>query len=118
MALSPEEREKIIEVETLKFETRKNMQSGNCHRSRCGGMRWLWFLAFFILGYAIHGLCDRMCPWHQSSCAWQGMGPGMGMASGGHCMFGHGMMPPDGQEGTGAPGPVSPDAALSPATKP
>jgi hypothetical protein len=89
MALSPKEREKIIEEETLRFETRRNLHSARCARGHGRRFGWLWLLAFFALGYAVHGLCRRACPWEQG-----GMFPG-------HCVYGAGMMPQDGQAAAG-----------------
>lgn len=91
MALSPKEREKIIEEETLKFETRKNLhaQSGGCHR---GHGRWLWYLVFFVLGMAAHGLLRHCCSWG-AGCHWDGAG----MAPGHHCMMGQDMGPGGGE---------------------
>jgi hypothetical protein len=87
MALSPKEREKIVEEETLKFETRTNLHSQRCAGRHAGRKSWLWFLAFFLLGYAVHGMCQRACPWG---------GDGMIPA---HCRMGAGMLPPpDGQD--------------------
>ncbi|HTA16784.1 MAG TPA: hypothetical protein VK786_03475 [bacterium] len=92
MALSPKERESIVEEETLRFETRQNLHSARCSRGHGRRFGWPWLLAFFILGYAVHGLCGRACPWEG------------GMLSG-HCMYSGGMAPQDGQAApsTGAP---------------
>jgi hypothetical protein len=95
MALSPKEREKIVEEETLRFETRQNLHAARCARRQGRRFGWLWLLAFFALGYAVHGLCRRACPWEG------GMVPG-------HCMYGAGMAPQDGQGSAGA---ATPDAA-------
>ena len=88
MALSPKEKEQIIEEETLRFETRKNLSAQNCsqHCGR-GRHRWLWYLVFFVLGMAMHGLLRHCCPW--GGCAWAGQG----MPPGHHCMLGQGMEP-------------------------
>jgi len=92
--LSPKEREKIVEEETLRFETRHNLQGNSCGRP-CGRHRWLWFLAFFILGYAVHGLVRRGCP---MGCHWDAMAPGH------HCVMGEGLASkgPDGADGSAA----------------
>ena len=95
MALSPKEREKIVEEETLRFETRQNLHSARCSRSHGRRFGWLWLLAFFILGYAVHGLCSRACPWE----------------GGGHCMYAAGMTPQDGQTTDGAAGNGATDQA-------
>jgi hypothetical protein len=50
VALSPKERERIIEEETLRYETRQNL----C-RKQCAGrpVRWPWVILGFILVYAL-----------------------------------------------------------------
>ena len=58
MALTPKDREKIIEEETLRFETRQNLHAQACAtHPRCG--RWLWVLAVVALGWALW--CHFMC---------------------------------------------------------
>jgi hypothetical protein len=98
MALSPKERENIVEEETLRFETRQNLHSARCSRGHGRRFGWLWLLAFFALGFAVHGLCSRACPWEG------------GMYSG-HCMYGAGMTPQYGQAAAGAAGTGAPDQA-------
>lgn len=89
MPLSPKEKDQIIEEETLRFETRKNLQAQSCAQHRGHGWgRWLWYLAFFILGLAAHGLMRHCCPW-QRVCPWEGQG----MQPGHHCMMGSDMGP-------------------------
>jgi hypothetical protein len=89
MALSPKEREQIVEEETLRHETRRNLHAQACAQ-RGGRGRWLWYVAFFALGFAAHGLCDRACPWSHAACAWDAAGA---MAPGHHCMLGDDLTP-------------------------
>lgn len=80
MALSPKERERITEEETLRHEIRLGFHSkSSCHGR---GRRWLWLAAFFLLGYAFRGLADRAC---HRFCPYEALG---GMP--GHCMMGMG----------------------------
>ncbi|MGH7441985.1 MAG: hypothetical protein ACREKE_04845 [bacterium] len=96
MPLSPKERDHIVEEESLRFETRRNLHAQTPCRRGCGRI-WLWCLAFFILGYAVHGLCTRVgsryCPYE-----------GMGFAPG-HCIYGqNGAMPQGGDADSGQSG--------------
>ncbi|HTB22465.1 MAG TPA: hypothetical protein VK914_07145 [bacterium] len=106
MALSPKEREQIVEEETLRFETRQSLHAAKCSRGHGRRFSWLWLLAFFALGYAVHGLCGRGCPFDGGSCRWRaGMLPG-------HCLYGSAA--PDGQDSAGvpaSPAPAGPDQA-------
>jgi hypothetical protein len=86
MPLSPKEQERIIEEETLKFETRQNLHAKACASHPRRG-RWLWYLVFFVLGFAFHGFLGRFCPYGESHCQWQGYGMGH------HCMMGQDMAP-------------------------
>jgi hypothetical protein len=52
MALSPKERERIIEEERLRFETRQALQAEACAKHPRRG-RWLWLAALVLLGYAV-----------------------------------------------------------------
>jgi hypothetical protein len=58
MALTPKEREKIIEEETLRFETRQNLHAEACAKHPRRG-RWLWVLGAVLLGWALY--CHFMC---------------------------------------------------------
>jgi hypothetical protein len=51
MALSPKEREKIIEEERLRYETRQALHAEACAKHPRRG-RWLWWLAAGLLAYA------------------------------------------------------------------
>lgn len=91
MALSAKEREKIVEEETLRYETRRDLHKGrsctkgSCRRGRCS---WLWILAAAILAYAAwsYAFCGRggrHCPFMGSEgatpmCHHGGMGMDMG----------------------------------------
>lgn len=61
MALSPKERERIIEEETLRFTTRRDLQAQACASHPRRG-RWLWVLALALLALVLwhHGRCCRM----------------------------------------------------------
>ena len=80
MALTAKERERIIEEETLRFETRQNL-----HRAACGqhrsGRRWLWWIAAAVLAYAVwcHFACGDSMSCHH--------GFGMGGPAGKHCLY-------------------------------
>ena len=94
MALTPKEREKIIEDETLRFETRKNLHGQACANHPRRG-RWLWVLGAVLLGWALY--CHFVCG--GASCLRR-----PGMMEGRHCQM-HGEMM-GGPEG--APAPVEP----------
>jgi hypothetical protein len=66
MALSPKERERIIEEEQLRFETRKTLMRESCAKHRPS--RLLWWVAAAALIFAIysHFACGG------PSCAWSG----------------------------------------------
>lgn len=80
MALSPKEREKIIEEEKLRYETRQALHAEACAKHPRRG-RWLWWLAAGILAYAAycHYACGRGGCWHRghgmmgASCKHHGM---------------------------------------------
>ena len=95
MALSPKEREQIVEEETLRFETRQGLHAAKCARGHGRRFGWLCLLAFFALGYAVHGIRGRGCPFDGGSCRWhEGMIPG-------HCLYGSAA--PGGPDSGGAP---------------
>ena len=87
MALTPKERENIVEEETLRYETRKNLCCGHGSRKP---WRWLWRLLGILLVIMLFGriFCgNKSCDWNRHHCA----------------------MAPYGQEDSGAPGqPVAP----------
>ena len=88
MALTPKEREKIIEEETLRYETRKNL-CGN-HGSK---WRWLWRLVGILF---LISLLGRVFCGH-GACGYRGMN-----GYGHHCTMGQ-------QDDAGVPGqPVAP----------
>jgi hypothetical protein len=111
MALSPKDREQIIDDETLRHEIRRNLHAQACAQ-RGGRGRWLWFAAFFALGYAAHALSCGACPWGRASC---GMGGPGAMMPGHHCMMGEGMLPPGAEpDAAKAPGAESQPAGTKP----
>ena len=79
MALTPKERARIIEEETLRFETRQALHHAACsqHRPR----RWLWRIAIVVLVLAawMHFFCGGF-----GSCR---HGEGMMGAPGHHCLY-------------------------------
>lgn len=97
MALSPKEREKIIEEETLRYETRQNL-----HKQYCAGrpVRWPWIVLGALLVYALwaHIFCGGQ------GCDYRHMGGGM---SGGHKCTGM-MWAPDESKGVEPGQPVEP----------
>ena len=78
MALSPKERENIIEEESLRFETRRNLQKKSCAERP---VRWPWVILGLLLVYGLwsHIFCRSYgmghgCPYMQAkSCHSQGM---------------------------------------------
>jgi hypothetical protein len=63
MALSAKERERIIEEEQLRYETRQTLHREHCAKNRPS--RWLWRIAiiavaYFVLSYAFCG--GARCP--------------------------------------------------------
>lgn len=60
MALSAKERERIVEEERLRFETRQALHAEACAKHPRRG-RWLWWLAALALAYAAysHIVCGR-----------------------------------------------------------
>lgn len=80
MALTPKERAKIVEEETLRYETRQALHTEACakHPRR---RRWLWWLAALVLAYAAYSYfaCGR--GWCRS---W-----GASCKAGAHGMMGH-----------------------------
>lgn len=97
MALSPKERDRIVEEETLRFGTRRDLHAQAPCARRGRGRTWLWCAAFFLLGYALHGVCGRLCS--GSSCPYAGM-----EAPGHHCMLGSGIAPDQGGAAAGQGG--------------
>lgn len=96
MALSPKEREKIVEEERLRFETRQALHAEACAKHPRRG-RWLWWAALILLGYAA---------WCWMACGGGFCGHrGMSCRHGGYGMMdGHGGKPcphalPDGEDG-------------------
>ena len=74
MALSPKERENIIEEETLRYETRRNLCKKACAERP---VRWPWVVLGAILVYAL---------WAHIFCGSNGCSYGrMGMGSGHKC---------------------------------
>lgn len=98
MALTPKEREKIIEEETLRYETRQALHEAACGRHRPN--RWLWWLA--AAGLAYFAYCHFVCG-DSMSCH---HGYGMGGPAGKHCLY-HGQGADDGVE-PGQPIPQAP----------
>ena len=97
MALTPKERERIIEEEQLRYETRQTLHREACAKHRPN--RWLWRIAIVVLAIAA---------WCHFSC---GDGPscrhGFGMMGAGkHCLY-HGEGAQDGVE-PGQPIPQAP----------
>lgn len=86
MALSPKERERIIEEEQLRYETRQALHREHCAKNRPS--RWLWWVAAIVL--AALAYCHFACG--SGSCAWGGHG-----MKGKHCAY-HGQMADDGVE--------------------
>jgi hypothetical protein len=77
MALSPKERERIIEEERLRYETRHALHREYCARHRHS--RWLWWLAAIVLACLVyrHWRCGGMrYPYY---------GQGAGMMAGERC---------------------------------
>jgi hypothetical protein len=73
VALSAKERERIIEEETLRFETRRNLHKKSCAERP---VRWPWIILGILL---VYGLWSHI--FHRSeSCS-------MGMMNFHHCPF-------------------------------
>jgi hypothetical protein len=70
MALSPKERERIIEEERLRFETKQALWAEQCAR-RPRHRRWLWLLAIAAVGYALW--CHLACGGPYRACRYDGM---------------------------------------------
>ncbi len=85
MALTTKERERIIEEEKLRYETRQTLHHEACakHKPR----RWLWWVVAALIAYAAY--CHFFCG--GASCH---HGMGMGMGAGKHCVH-PGMEGPD-----------------------
>jgi hypothetical protein len=100
VALTPKERERIIEEETLRYETRRNLMHQYCSsRPR----RWPWVLLGLALVWLLysHIFCGGMgCGYGSSGCAGHAWGPRA------HCPY------EAQEEGGAAPGqPVAPAPA-------
>jgi hypothetical protein len=59
VALSPKERERIIEEEQLRFETRQTLSREHCAKHRPN--RWLWWVALVVVAYFAFCHSNR-CP--------------------------------------------------------
>ena len=57
MALSAKERERIIEEEQLRYETRQTLHREACAKHRPN--RWLWWLAVAAVAYVVY--CFAFC---------------------------------------------------------
>jgi hypothetical protein len=100
MALSEEQKQNIIEEETLRMEARRNAIHGGCckgghgHGHCCG--KWGWIVAAILAVMLIISHCHHCC----GMGGWRGqcsMGPGMGMPP--NCQMMNGQQAP-------APAPV------------
>jgi len=98
MALTPKERERIIEEERVRFEAKQALWAEHCARRPRRG-RWLFWVAAAILAYAL---------WAHHACAY-GRGCHWGMGPGYRCPY-HGDMMPGGPDGVqpGQPIPKQP----------
>jgi hypothetical protein len=90
MALTPKDREKIVEEETLRYETRQALHRAACAQHRPN--RWLWWLAVAALGYVVYcwafcggmsclhhgGMMGKHCAYSQMQGA-EGMEPGQAL---------------------------------------
>lgn len=89
MALTPKERERIIEEERVRFEAKQALWAEHCAKHPRRG-RWLYALAAVVLAYAVW--CHYAC----GGAGWRNCHHGYGMmgAPGKHCMHGgmHGGM--------------------------
>jgi hypothetical protein len=96
VALSPKERERIIEEETLRYETRQNL----C-KKHCSGrpVRWPWVILGIVLVYALWA--HIFCP--NGSCAYPGHFPMDGHKCAGMTWA------PDNSKGVEPGQPVKPD---------
>ncbi len=77
MALSPKDRERIIEEETLRYETRQNLCKKACNDRP---LRWPWVVLGALLVYGLW--CYVFCAPGSGSCGHHGK---MGMKSGHKC---------------------------------
>lgn len=86
MALSAKERERIIEEERLRFETKQALWAEHCARHP-RRHRWLWAVAALVVGYLVwcHFACGGVSTCHRD---------GMGM-TGHKCPYHGEMADPD-----------------------
>lgn len=93
MALSPTEKERIIEEETLRFETQNNLKmskcrGGRCHGSGCHRCRPLFWVLAAVLVFGCFHFMNRHHGWrgcergYGQERAWDGDGRGPGMMDG------------------------------------
>lgn len=90
MALTPKERERIVEEEKLRYETRQTLHRESCAKHKPS--RKLWWIGAIVLGYLAY--CHFVCG--DVSCAWGKHG---GMMNGKHCTMHEPML-----EGAAEPG--------------
>jgi hypothetical protein len=76
MALTPKERERIIEEERVRFETKQALWAEHCAKHPRRG-RWLFWVAALVLALAL---------WHHHRACYYGGYGHMGMGPGAHCM--------------------------------
>jgi hypothetical protein len=95
VALSPKERERIIEEETLRYETRRNL-----HKKACAErpVRWPWVVLGLLLVYLL---------WSHIFC--RGESCGLGMSNFKHCPYQGSNWAPEDNSGVAPGQPVSPD---------
>jgi hypothetical protein len=104
MSLSPNEREKFIEEERLRFESRQALHAEACAKHPRRG-RWLWWVGVAVLAYGTWTFfaCGPrgFCHYGHPGCVYgmgygAGMGPGMMGMGGRPCLHGmQGMAQPD-----------------------
>jgi hypothetical protein len=120
MALSPKEREKIVEEERLRYETRQALHAEACAKHPRRG-RWLWWLAAAFLAYAAYsyiacgrGWCSSWAKGCKAGYHGQACKPGCekpcckGKKFGAHCRHGMAEMDEDPGVEPGQPIPKKP----------